>query len=439
MITGITSVRRNLHEILTPPHAPAGEHWRYGLGFPLQVSPTQAAIFANIHRVSAATWDYEAGTDGLIFDDLRGLIPEVAIPLSRNHRETHPATGKKVTMVKNPLLGGFVPIGAKHADGSPHPHAGTGFGIALAIAHDASTDLPLAHDEPYAYFELSQLAFDGRDLRVTKTERIQFGDLLPGVFLTNLGLGPAVPDGDDFLWAMSANPTLAGQAGLPFGWEETSVSGVARWRRGSQGWRPIEFTVVSDIPSAEPSLVRDGDGALLFTARPYRPGNLYDALIWRSADGGRTWKQILAVPQLRQPSPLSLGQAADGTPYFVCNQSLASFINHQGQLGRVGYVTHREILSLWPLNAERTSFLTPHFVRIPRYEFGPPRHGNEWYCDHPVGVTVRLGNGQWHHLLCYRIMAIAEGLGQGFPPTPHSGLHVSEIMSAGPSNPPWRF
>ena len=179
---GLTGVTHGLCTVIAPTHVPDGENWRYGLGFPFQLSPTSAGIFANIHRVSASTWDYEVGTDILLFDDLRRLVPENAIPLSRNHRDTHPVTGKEVVMVKYPMHGGFVPLGATRADGTPHPHAGTGFGMCVAVAHAADTDISSRQGQPYGYLELSQLAYDGCELQVTQTERIPFNALLPAAY-----------------------------------------------------------------------------------------------------------------------------------------------------------------------------------------------------------------------------------------------------------------
>ena len=72
-------------------------------------------------------------------------------------------------MVKYPIRGGFVPLGAKRTDGSPHPHAGTGFGLSLAQAWKSSPDGPppylqnsYAGAEAYGYLEFQQFAFDGR-------------------------------------------------------------------------------------------------------------------------------------------------------------------------------------------------------------------------------------------------------------------------------------
>ena len=271
---GLTGVTHGLVTVTAPTHVPDGEKWRYGLGFPFQLSPTRAGIFSNIHRVSAATWDYEMGTDCLLFDDLRGIVPESAVPLSRNHRETHPVTGREVVMVKYPLHGGFVPLGAKRADGTPHPHAGTGFGACVAVAHAADSDIAHRLDTPYAYMELSQLAYDGRALRVTQTERVPYTALVPGAAIVNLEMGAPLPDGDDFLCTMTSSPASISEGVLPVGWEDGNIPGLARWRRGPGGWHPIDFTPVTDVPAGEPSVVRDVDGTLLFTARPTEPDNV---------------------------------------------------------------------------------------------------------------------------------------------------------------------
>jgi len=427
--SGIAGVERGIGRVQTPPGTPAGEHWRYGTGFFFQVSSDQAALAVGIHRVSAHSWDYEMGTDLILFDDPRALIAEGAIAVSRNHREQHPRLGTPVTMVKYPLHPGFIPIGARQADGAPHPHAGTGFGLCQAMANDVEEaaargerrhTYDLKGDNLHAYFELAQFQHDGRSVVAAPPERLAFDALLPGVRLTGTGLSCPIADGEDLLL-----PMVSGRA-----------AGVARWRRGARGWRPVEFSPVNgeELSFSEPSLVRDADGALLFTGRP-GGAHIDDVLIWRSGDGGATWARIIQAPHIRQASPVALHQAADGTPYVACNQSLRNFINCGGALSEGQF---REILCLWPLKDDRAGLGNPFFVCVPRYDYGPPRHGYEWYVDHPLGATLRLA-GRWRHLLGYRIMAIAEGLGQGFPPTPHSGLHVSEVLSAGPARAPWLF
>ena len=84
-------------------------------------------------------------------------------------------------MVKYPVAGGFVPAGAKRADGSPHPHAGTGFGLSTAQAWPQH-DRDLGHNadrigrraypgaQAHEYLELQQLSYDGSRFRAEKAK-----------------------------------------------------------------------------------------------------------------------------------------------------------------------------------------------------------------------------------------------------------------------------
>ena len=85
---------------------------------------------------------------------------------------------------------------------------------------------------------------------------------------------------------------------------------------------------------AEPSLIRDLDGALLFTARGAYADFNHRIRVWRSIDNGRTWNLVMDLPNARGQAPVTLNQAADGTPYIVAN-----VLGHE-----------RDWLALWPLN-----------------------------------------------------------------------------------------
>ena len=43
-----------------------------------------------------------------------------------------------------------------------------------------------------------------------------------------------------------------------------------------------------------------------------------------------------------------------------------------------------------------------------RGEWGPPPGGSTWRIDHPSGTTVKLADGQWHHILGARVVEYAE-------------------------------
>ena len=120
---GIIGITKGCVDLTIPPDMPSDEIWRYGLGFPFQVAPHKAGLFCNIRRDGMHGIDYEIGSDVILFDDLADIHAGNAFPLSRYEK-----TASSLT-IKGPVVGGFVPMGAKMADGSPHPHAGTGFGM----------------------------------------------------------------------------------------------------------------------------------------------------------------------------------------------------------------------------------------------------------------------------------------------------------------------
>src|SRR5262245_30617620 len=102
----------------TPGDVPAGDTWIYGLALPLQIAPRLAALFCNIK--GALGNDFEAGNDLILFDAVEGGV-RGTVPLARNHEARNPRAGKTMLMVKYPSRGGFVPFGARRADGSAHP------------------------------------------------------------------------------------------------------------------------------------------------------------------------------------------------------------------------------------------------------------------------------------------------------------------------------
>lgn len=76
----------------------------------------------------------------------------------------------------------------------------------------------------------------------------------------------------------------------------------------------------------------------------------------------------------------------------------------------------------------------------PRLEpfVGPAPSGRGWLCDHPIAASVRLGDGQLHCLLAYRVLDRAESQSDSMP-TPWTGSYLEEVLCDAPSRPPWRF
>jgi hypothetical protein len=195
----------------------------------------------------------------------------------------------------------------------------------------------------------------------------------------------------------------------------------------------------------EPSLARDADGSLLFSARgadafskpgANAPGLGYTLRVWRSARAGK-WEQVLDEPKARLNSPVTINVAADGTAYLVSNPYDPAFIPETQMTGR-----GRERLVIWPLTEKRTGIQPRLLVRDCLTDFGEPpsRAGDDkWMADHPNGLTVRLKDGRWHHILCYRICHSPRYLASSTSPSPHSGSYIEEVHSKGPVHATWQF
>ena len=414
---GITGVTQGVADLISPPDAPAGEVWRYGLGFPLQISASEAALLCNIRMEGSGNIDYEIGTDVILFNDLDDIRSEKAIAVSRYEKGVDLKSGPYIIR-KGPVLGGFVPLGARLTGGSPHPHAGTGFGMCWAIRHETGDDGRFNYlDIAERYAMMFQFAYDGDVFRVLKKERVDAAKLLPdwklaGNFVTN-----AIPDGKDLLYVMIARV------------DKIAVAGYTRWRYGPDGWHPVSFTPVTGFEKtwSEPSLIREKDGGLLFSARSYDradPIVAFDIAVWRSLDNGKTWNQVIYDKNRRSRSPISVNRAIDGTPFIAANTP---------PLRRT-----REVLCIWPIDDSRTKLECRMTARDAPSEFGPAPSGSWWRIDHPTSAIIRLGDSKWHNVLCYRIADNGEIEGSAEPP-PQTGCYVEEVFSAGKASPIWNF
>ncbi len=412
---GITGFTKGVVALSRLPNTPSGELWRYGGGGPFQVAPRKAAFFCGIWVEGKGNVDFVNGSDLILFDDLSNIRSDNAIPLSRNE------IGESSVTVKGTVVGGFVPLGAKLVDGSPHPHAGTGFGFAYALRYALDRDGHYDYREvKERWLEFFQFGYDGKAFRVLKKERAEYETLFPGWKIEGGGLPNAIPDGQDLLLAMAVKSG------------EGVVSGVSRWQAGADGWQPVSFVPVTVtragdkgkwVCGGEPSLIRDVDGSLLFSARSADEAN-FDMAVWRSTDTGQTWEQIIYRKNCRARSPISINRAAAGTPYIAANLP--------------SNCRTREVLGLWPLNENRTDFEKILIARDCRAEFGFAPSGSWWRVDHPRSAVVQLADGAWHNVLIYQIVDNLEIEGDAAM-APQTGHYVEEVFSRGEAIPAWNF
>lgn len=405
---------------------------RYGLGFPVQLGPQTAGLLCNLRVVGVGRTDYEDGTDLFVFDDLGKIAQGGPIPLSRNEKERDPATGEARFIAKYPLVGGFWPLGAKQPDGSPHPGAGRGFVVCQALSlfgtGEKLTWEMFSKPGLRCYTEVLQLAYDGQKVTVTKRDLIRTGVGWPtanGWGVVMGGMRSALPDGSDFLMAVSAQK------------DGQNMTGVCRFSYADGEWRPVAFTPVA--PGAEASLARRADQSLLFLTRPETslgPRAPRSIMLWTSADGGQTWRQLVDEPNLRPQTPVSVGATADGTAFVLANTFGMTSPDRTVQWWHLD----RARLVLWQV-ADTAGELKPaQVLRDGWDDFGPPPPETMWDVDHPTSGIVRLADGRWHSLITYRVMAFSwRGDAAGETVTPHTGCYVEETPLTDPATPPWRF
>jgi hypothetical protein len=395
-------------DLCEPCEPSAGQVERYGVFIPFQIGPNTAAAICNRRTIGEGHWDYEDGSDLLIFDNLNTLGKLPTTVLTANEQEPDQETGGTRVIVKYPLNCGFIPLGALNQSGSIHPYAGTGFGNCVTLSYLIDdTGYYDWHQKGIHRIECRQFTYDGTAFRVdhlatySETNPLRIGK--SEWIIRNNGLSVPLPDGDDLLAPLVARRTGG------------EVSGVCRWRREAAYWHPMDFSPV--VEGYEPSLVRDIDDTFLFSAR----GRDQRIRVWHSSDNGRTWAKIIDIHNGTGPGPVSINRTVDGIPYIAAN-SPGSF---------------RAKLCMWPLNQDRTGLLASIMIRDCEADFGPPPGDARWFADHPISSILRLSDGMFHNILAYRVMAFSTtGRGKEII-TPATGTYIEEVRSMGSCLPLW--
>lgn len=402
---------------------PNNDNMRYGVIFPFQIGPKMAAAFVN-RGVYTTNWnyDFEDGNDLIVFDNVDTIKPDNAVCINRSGiASDNDFNNQNRYFNRFPVVGGFVPYGAKIDESSSHPHAGTGFGISQILT------FPLASDGTFSWnsspicrkIEIFQFSYQGDNFQIVSTSLKNESNPLsvpnsPWIILSG-GISMAIPDGCDLLFPVWARN------------ETIECSGISRWSRINNSWQvvsfiPIAYSEINVHNYFEPSLIREASGALLFTARddgrqnpPMGTARAQDINAWRSTNGGMTWAQVLHVDQARS-GPMCIGNSLNGIPFIVGNP----IINEEPG-------SERDLMYLWTFDSR--SNLYPLCVRDALVDFGPNPYG-AWYVDHPNSSILRLYDGNLHCYLAYRVRDPHVFGNAGVSnPSPQSGSYLEEVIS----------
>ena len=443
---GIVRITRSKPLGMTP-NTPPKELWHYTVNTPYQIGPGKVMLSATVEQSFRPGQDFLNGNDLIPLDDLHNIDTSKAIPLARPETLPNPnAGGRMALLTKGPQWGGFVPFGAKRSDGTPHPHAGTGYGWNVVAAWPTD-DRDLVNEvqrkgrrffqgaEYWGWNEFYHFSYDGREFRVVSKEKRQDDEWLPGWLHGSEGFSTALPDGDDLVM-----PVTMRKPGRPY------CCGVARWKRKNGLWGIDSFQPITEEDnSLEPTLVRDIDGEFLFCARAQNKAG-HPMRVWKSSEQGTRWKLVVFVGGI-SAAPITLHRALDGTPYIAANRyqyqmhvkgmaSIPYFRMPDGMPRRDGGT--RECLMLWPINGARDAVEIPIMARDCLAEFGPPPHGTIWAADHAFGNIVQLADGKWRALLGYRAYEKEENT-EYTEMTKYSGAYLEEVISTGKPIPAWNF
>ncbi len=427
--------------------------WRVGGGQPVQIGPNLAALFCGVQKEGEMGGpDSVDGTRIVLFDDLDRIGHGENISLSHNEIIGDPASGQARMSMKNGPWVWFVPEGARRADGSPHPHAGTGFGLGTDLVFPVRKDLTWeqsdfnhAEERTAIYqFELGRSGFRiasahqyrSDDLPVIPTVPITQQMLAAGtsdIFrwrLTGPGLGAGVADGDGMLMpamAVIARPASKG------GKSSCRAAGVMRWEVSTDGgWQPVSFTpIILSVGEGgeqywhEPCLVRMPDGALLFSARPRFGAYEHSIRLWRSTDA-LVWQVVFDALEVRAESPVTINTALDGSPYFAFNP-------WRSEYAAKSYTHGRRWLEIRPMRPDLHGWDEGLLVR------DAPDDGNsKWFFDHPLSANIRLKDGKWRHVLAYRSFFCGDPA-ELDKTSLRYGAYLDVVESNGPEFVPWKF
>lgn len=421
----------------------------YQIGHPAQLDSRTVAVGLNIRCCGVNAIDLEVGNDIMFLRDLEHPEEAEIKILDRPSEFINPLRGEKELLAHYPKNIGFVPLGARLADGTPHPFAGTGFvmgqvmGFPLERLERSDTFSGIAPEKRFYGLEITQCSYDGKDFVLKKGKLCRISEILPSFLCGGGSVGPIIPDGEGLMMAFSGCPDN--------GDNRICGCGILRWKNIQGEWKPVafdqvyldrsKFETLNDVTGnfIEPTVVRMRDGTLLYSARevgdrPFRQGphEAERLHVWKSRDDGKTWDLCFCEPHFHTLTPSSLDISADGRPFVIANGYCT--VNSKGE--KLSSIVLRESLLLHPLKEDLSDLEAPLTIQEGR-DFGPPPHGSFWRIDLPVGMTLQL-KGEIRHLIFYRVLEHQE-CNHNAMPTDHTGCYAAEVRSTGPVLPLWNF
>jgi hypothetical protein len=315
--------------------------------------------------------DLCVGNDAFIFEKFSDIIEDKAIPLNwpepKYCLKDSSGTG---FLGKFPITGGFVPLGAKSEDGRQLAGAGTGIFISDGLTFDDSKKTGNSSSE--LVMEFMQVRWDGQSLSVTKKDLL---DNLLGYKLLGNALSEFLQDGDSFL-----APLLTDKGIIVF-----------RFKFDGKEWRALEcgnpFVArqkegwYMNRGESEPSIIKK-DGQYLISTR----GGDNKVRVYSSNDG-LNYELMFAWPN--NTIPQSLNMVHNGKIYLLTNPNqdilrnpLMAYPMLENGFGE-GILIHDE-----------------DGIRDDKGDKIP-------FVDHAVGVS-RFIEGQWRHLILYRVCDLKE-------------------------------
>jgi hypothetical protein len=349
----------------------------YELGCCCQLDDEHCVLLASMDEQGGG--DLCVGNDAFVFRRVDEIRNAVAIPVNRGDRNYRlRRDGQPAYLAKFPAIGGFIPLGAKLANGASHPAAGRGFLMSTCIPFAANKGSAVS--EPEAFFEFVEMAWDGQTLSFTDARYVR--DLM-GMPLNGDGpISQLLPRGSGLLAAFGVKGQ--GMCVVRFEFDGT------RWEALEHG-EPFITRPESTKPSQpgepwvhepgeiEPSMRKVGDHYFLYTRGTDPVGRLY------RSDDGLNYRLLQERPNLTVPQVLNVG--LDGMLYVATNPGTGWLRNPLVAFELLG--DGREI-----------TLHDQDGIRDDRGSSIP-------FVDHAIGANVRL-DGRWRHLVFYRVCDLKE-------------------------------